>query len=770
MSGTGKKKKSNIREFLKILRTEKKMLHIAVVSLGLIGVCIVLCIIHVVQIKDMYYSLYHDRALETAEMTMEEVSESMKSRTDYLSAAAATLESIGEYDNQTICETLDALNTTELFDSLYFIMESTSKMYHGNGTVQQINYDSYVENIGGSANKLSAFRVTHFQTYSVMGYCYPVLNDGLTIGYLVGFANAQSRFGTIFSTESAKMIDSILIDEEGNILATGDYNKYLKNLAGKNFYSDVLKNLCGGNGDKAEILTEDIRLGEYDSLMGEEEYSGGSYGPGTLMYAQIPNTDNWMLVFCLFDETVAAAMKSVLIESMITIAVLLILIGAIFVIVGRYASEGQRRMHDLEFVDEVTGSPNENAFKEKAKELLEENPQIPYVVACFDILNFRYINEGYGHEKADILLNAVATAFKESLSYNETFARIGADRFVSLTVDDGREVERMQFIDEKISSATSGILMNYPIRVKTGLYFVKNHEENVTFMIDKAELARKSVDATSRGELTAEYREQLMESTRKQEQIESRMEIALESGEFVPFLQPKWNMAEDHICGAEALVRWINPDGSVMPPNDFIPLFERNGFIEKVDFYMLDRVCAYIRQMLDEGRRVYPVSVNQSRFLMHDPEYVSKVQQVLIKYKIPKNLIELEITETVFTHDREHMLDVMNQLKDLNIELSMDDFGSGYSSLNLLRDIPFDVLKIDRGFLDESTQSDTGKWILRKIVEMADGLNLRVICEGVETQEHVDMLLGIGCIYAQGYKYSKPIPLNEYMEKYNLYE
>jgi EAL domain-containing protein (putative c-di-GMP-specific phosphodiesterase class I) len=258
-----------------------------------------------------------------------------------------------------------------------------------------------------------------------------------------------------------------------------------------------------------------------------------------------------------------------------------------------------------------------------------------------------------------------------------------------------------------------------------------------------------------------------MEETRKQERVESRMHEALDKGEFRPYLQPKWNMATDQISGAEALIRWVDSKGNVIPPGEFIPVFEKNGFIEQVDFYMLDKICSYIRQMIDEGREVYPVSINQSRYLLYDPNYIIKVQEIMLKYRVPKGLIELEITETVFFNEKERMLEVMRNLKEFNMNLSIDDFGSGYSSLNLLRDIPFDVLKIDRGFLDESAQSESGKWILRKIVEMADGLNLRVICEGVETHEQVDMLLDIGCIFAQGFLYSRPIPLEEFIEKYN---
>ena len=365
-----------------------------------------------------------------------------------------------------------------------------------------------------------------------------------------------------------------------------------------------------------------------------------------------------------------------------------------------------------------------------------------------------------------MLLRDIAVILRESYTYQETFGRLSADRFVGLCVDDGREEDRKKFIDERLERASEETGMKYPIKFKVGIYYIRDKKEPISDMIDKANLARKSVTTRNRG-LQAEYREQLMEETRKQERVESRMHEALENGEFHPYLQPKWNMATDQISGAEALIRWIDEKGNIIPPDEFIPVFERNGFIEHIDFYMLDEVCKYIRQMIDEGREVYPVSINQSRYLLYDPNYIMKVQEIMLKYRVPKGLIELEITETVFFNEKERMLEVMRNLKEFNMNLSIDDFGSGYSSLNLLRDIPFDVLKIDRGFLDESVQSDSGKWILRKIVEMAEGLHLKVICEGVETHEQVEMLLDIGCIYAQGFLYSRPIPIEEFMEKYN---
>ena len=226
-------------------------------------------------------------------------------------------------------------------------------------------------------------------------------------------------------------------------------------------------------------------------------------------------------------------------------------------------------------------------------------------------------------------------------------------------------------------------------------------------------------------------------------------------------------MVEDHVAGAEALVRWIKPDGTMIYPNDFIPIFEKNGFVEKLDFFMLESICKYVRRLLDENRKVYPISINQSRYLLHNKAYVTMVQDILLKYEIPKDYVELELTETVFFLEREHMVNIMSKLKDINVMLSIDDFGSGFSSLNLLKDIPFDVLKIDRGFLDETATSKESKWILRKIVEMADGLGVKVVCEGVETKEQAEMLKEIGCHIAQGYLYAKPMPISEFEQRFN---
>ena len=214
-------------------------------------------------------------------------------------------------------------------------------------------------------------------------------------------------------------------------------------------------------------------------------------------------------------------------------------------------------------------------------------------------------------------------------------------------------------------------------------------------------------------------------------------------------------------------MRWISPEKGFIPVGDFVPLFEKNGFITNVDFYVLEQVCKMLRRRLDAGLPVLPVNVNQSRLHVNDRMYLSMLQNMLNKYDIPMNLVVFEITESAFIEDSQSMISLINKMKAMGFQFSMDDFGSGYSSFNLLKDMNVDELKIDKEFLESTEDSTRSRYIIERIVEMAHGLDIRVVCEGVERKEQVEFLRNIECDIIQGYYYSKPMPMDEY-EKYLL--
>lgn len=742
---------------------EYKIIRLFVACLVPFLICLGICGFHIYSSIHTYGQLAYDSVYAQSQLGAQVLGRTFEKNCQVITLEAGRFAKNRVNEKADILELLSEFEQKELFDQVFYL-DIAGALYDTTGEVSSMDMSPLLAKLNAVETTDIYLERQYFDgDGAVLSILSPIVVDGIVQGYLVGTDQTEKLFDGMDSDYLLQVSECYLMNDDGEVIASNE-TADADDIGHSNYYMDMMAHISdeGRAVDFESSFRKNLAAGEAGSMEVELD-EGGIY----LFYMPLPKAEGLNLVYRVSKAEIGQIVKSAKLEALFSVAGIIMLLLILAGVVKRFISEDQKQIARLVYRDALTDAPNENHFKMKATELLREYRELPYVVICFDILNFRYINEGYGHQKADMVLRAMVEASRESFSYNETFARLSADRFICLAVNDGRDRERKRFLEERLSRATSAIHMNYPVRIKSGYYVINDYREDISDMMDKANLARKSVNINSK-DLVGGYEESLMEETRKREDVESKMEAALEAGEFVPYLQPKWNMKEDKIAGAEALVRWKKKSGEIIPPNDFIPIFEKNGFIEKIDFYMLERICGYLRQMIDEGREVYPVSINQSRYLLHDPGYTLHVQQILLKYKIPKGLVELELTETVFFHERERMLDVMKQLKELNMELSIDDFGSGYSSLNLLRDMPFDVLKIDRGFLDKTETSDPGKWILRKIVEMAEGLGVRVICEGVETPEQVKMLLEIGCIYAQGFLYSRPIPIETFIEKYNV--
>lgn len=265
------------------------------------------------------------------------------------------------------------------------------------------------------------------------------------------------------------------------------------------------------------------------------------------------------------------------------------------------------------------------------------------------------------------------------------------------------------------------------------------------------------------------FDEKLQATLTMDHNIEGRMEQALIDGEFQAWYQPKYDIRTREIVGAEALVRWINPELGFMPPGDFIPLFERNGFVIQVDYFLLEQTCRLQRQRLDEGKEVVPISVNQSRLHMTEEGYLEKIKMIMDAYEIPAGLIELEVTETMFGdfdakagHDNAAY--VIDELHKMGFLISVDDFGSGYSSFMMLGSLPMDVMKIDRSLLTGADKSERMRNILANVIQLGNALKMKVLCEGIETREEEELLLELGCYYGQGFLNSKPLPMKDFVE------
>ncbi|MFW5631728.1 MAG: putative bifunctional diguanylate cyclase/phosphodiesterase, partial [Acetivibrio ethanolgignens] len=418
--------------------------------------------------------------------------------------------------------------------------------------------------------------------------------------------------------------------------------------------------------------------------------------------------------------------------------------------------------------DDLTGVWNRNKFIKEAERLLNHNKNKEYYLISTDVDKFNYINDTFGYSTGDEVLREEADQFARIFENQGIYARIAADEFVGIVENDGIECEKLLTRKLQEFEANMHEYSNHYFRlqIKIGICKIerRDSEARITEYIDRTNIAKKQIKGNL-NQIIAYFDDETAKRSALENEIESKMEKALENGEFCVYYQPKYNLQTEVIEGAEALVRWIDPDKGMIGPDLFIPLFEKNGFIIRLDFYVYEEVCRHLQKWIKEGRRVVPVSVNVSRAHLGTPNFIPDMIALLKKYEIPVKLVELELTESVFSDDEETMKRIVMTLKNIGFRISIDDFGSGYSSLNLLKQIPADVLKIDRGFLEEVEESIKSKIIIAQVVSMARKINMHTVCEGVETKKQADFLREIHCEVAQGYLFSKPLPLPEFESK-----
>lgn len=303
--------------------------------------------------------------------------------------------------------------------------------------------------------------------------------------------------------------------------------------------------------------------------------------------------------------------------------------------------------------------------------------------------------------------------------------------------------------------------MNIKVNLSFGICLAEQRNTPINLLSDRASFAEVSI----RGNVVvnwAFYDERMRAKQMEEREIESEMQEALEQRQFVVYLQSKHDINSGKIVGAESLVRWRHPTKGLLSPAKFVPLFERNGFIINLDEFMWEQTCIILKRWLDKGLDAVPISVNVSRLHVYRSTFVDKLNALVGKYKIPSDLLELELTESTFIEKTDELFRVMNKIREYGFRFAMDDFGSGYSSLNMLKDAPLSIIKFDRSFLRENFVNGNGATILRHMIAMARELNLIIVAEGAETIEQIELLKKLGCPVVQGYYFSKPVPVAQF--------
>lgn len=425
----------------------------------------------------------------------------------------------------------------------------------------------------------------------------------------------------------------------------------------------------------------------------------------------------------------------------------------------------REEIEKLAFVDPVTNGYNRNRFDIEMKKILNNASGNQFFFVSLNIDKFKLVNDTWGIEKGDRLLRYVSNTFIHEMKENECFGRFAADQFISLLWGGSKEdiSERIKKIVRKINRFNDEIENKYFLNFKIGVYQVDDTSLQFATMYDRANIAIKKAKYSSENQMvsisfyTNSDRLKLM----KEKDIENKLDIALKNNDFVVYLQPKVSVDTKEIAGAEALVRWLDPEEGLLFPDRFIPILENNGSIVKLDLYVFEKVCITIRKWIDNGYDPIPISVNMSRVHIGNAQFMEPYEKIRKKYGIPTQYIEFELTETMIFDNFDVLKNVIDMIHKAGYTCSMDDFGSGYSSLNTLREMEFDCLKLDRTFF--SFENDTrGEEIIKSVLSMAHKLKMSSVAEGVETCQQAAFLERTDCNLIQGYIYSKPIPVVEF--------
>lgn len=473
--------------------------------------------------------------------------------------------------------------------------------------------------------------------------------------------------------------------------------------------------------------------------------------------------NDWFVISIVPFSVIASEIASFTSMAALTwiaiIAVFMVLLWYIYIIWQRH----NRRLEAVLYKDTLTGYANFNQFKEDvAKRLSNANEHYGSLIE-FDIDDFKMFNKFYGYANGDELLKTIMRVANLYCGSDEYCARISDDRFVMYWSDSSVEAitRRINAMYSNATTVFESDHMGMKFQLCFGIFVLDEEHRHLMKSLDKAIYAKNFIKNKS-GNYISFYNEEMYQQILRIRRIEERMETALENGEFIVYLQPKVDVITEQIVAAEALVRWLTPEGKLISPGEFIPLFERNGFLEKLDLYVFNVVCKTLQRWHKENKKMITISVNVSKSYVFSEGFAKRLHSVAKANQVETKYLELEITENTMIENLDELITVINELKSYGFKVSMDDFGSGYSSLNMLKDVPIDIIKLDQVFFKGNDKNkEKSNFIVEGLLRMVDLLHIDTVAEGIETLEQLKFLQRVHCHIAQGFYFYHPMPILE---------
>ena len=716
-----------------------------------------------------YYRSLHTTIREESKGYLQEVARRIGSNVDriirdnyaVLYTMATSVEAQGEVTLETVRPMLQKQKEHWDYKNVLFV-DDAGRAYDLNSDEVFVTFDAALrQDILAGRESMSTTQLINNQEYIIFSVpLHDVVLDGRN---MVAFALCYdpAAFDQVLSmTSFDEQAYSQIITKTGTAV-TRSSSPYAMQ-TGYNVFSS-LESAKLDDGGSIGRLQEDIVADRADQLSftldGVSRY---------MVYIPLDSADWYLLTFV--PVSVVNEKSDLLLQTTLVICgVIVVAFAALLAALALISRNNRYRLEQIAFVDDVTGGNTIQRFYEEAGELLSVVPGLSYALVYTNIEKFKVLNEQLGREKCDEMLRLFYSFVNASLTDRECMGRLMADNFCLLLQYNGERSMLERFKEWHANAdrylLENGLQSGMPL-TEFGVYMVEDRSLPFPQMVDRAKLAlREASTAVGTRLHYSFYNDELRRQLFREKQLEDRMEAALERGEFQVYLQPKYRLPQERIGGAEALVRWVSAEEGMIFPNEFIPLFEKNGFIVQLDLYVFEVVCRTIQAWLQRGLQPVKVSVNCSRVHFRTSTFLEAYTQIADCYGLDRSYIEIELTESVVFDNDEQLLHIIGTIREAGFGCSMDDFGSGYSSLNLIQSIPVDTIKLDKIFfrsnpvLPQRTEA-----VVRNIVSMAKSLSMETVAEGVEHREQVEMLKDAGCDYIQGYVFAKPMQIGSFEE------
>ena len=756
-----------------------------------IVLCAIVAVLSVIMINSADDSMMRDKIDENKQSMQQaaaKVQKDLDTKSDFISASAASLSGTEKSFDKLLekkSKELKKFAKSGGFEKL-LMADTEGSAYDDKGnafTVSGIGY--YTKAVSGESgiSEVPQNGITGSGKSSVVYYA-PITGEEGIIAVLLGFAPAELNVSDYTDYALNPYSGMYILDRSGHpvmssLTASGgsfyDYAKSSRYADGSDpGYRKVEirtqeQSEEGEDAPKVLKITTDYYAGDITNSRSFLSWLSDHENVSSIYFKKKLSTNGWTLFYVRSVNLSESTVSFIILSRVLLFGIVAIFLAAMIIMLLLQWLSG-KKITALAYRDEITGRANWQKFVAVCNARLGGKSwwTSKHAALCIDINRFTIYNDYYGQKAGNRLLQYLAETLELMCSSREMSARRSGDIFVVLwnysSVD-----ELNKRIDDLFSLIKDGP-NSENVSLSVGVYLLTEDDKDVLHAVDMASIAEQTVGDAKVNTVTY-FDEKIRAQMTEEHELEKMMHVALDRDEFKLFIQPKHRVCDGALGGAEALVRWINPEKGFISPGKFIPLFEKNGFVGPVDNYILEQLCIFQRNRLRRGYKTVPISVNVSRVQLSDPNLAHEICSIVDKHSVPHKYIDIELTESACFDDMDVLITTITKLRSMGFPVSMDDFGSGYSSLNLLKELPFDTLKIDGEFFRNVTDANRANIVVKNIIDLAKSLNMTVVAEGIEEQEQVDFLKTTECDLIQGYFYSKPISakdFEDYMAKHKI--